>query len=56
MGGFADKIGIPLQKAWIGWPSPPCSSVGVLEPEERFIGCGFSLGDNSLIWLGAGTS
>ena len=43
------KSGSLCQKAWIRLPSPP--GVGVLELEERSLGCGFGLGDESLIWL-----
>lgn len=51
-----DKISIPLEKAGRGLPSVPCSGVGALKRGERFISCGFILGDNSLVRLAAGMS
>lgn len=46
------KSGSLCKRLFFGLPSPPY--VSVLEHEEHFIGCEFSLGDNSLFWLGLG--
>lgn len=46
------KSGSLCKRLFFGLPSPPY--VRVLEHEEHFIGCVFSLGDNSLSWLGMG--